>query len=50
MTSLLHDVEIDWGWPQLTAEERVVVRRHEARLEADRRGHTTHTAQENPIT
>lgn len=45
MASLLHDVEIDWGWPQLSAEERAIVRRHEALLQADRKAHTVASAE-----
>lgn len=45
MGSLLHDVEIDWGWPQLNAEQRAVARRHEALLRADRTSHTLETAE-----
>ena len=40
MASLLHDVEIDWCWPQLNERERAIARRHEARLRADRTSHT----------
>lgn len=46
MPSFLHDVEIDWGWPMLTWDERVRVRRHEALLQADRKSHTVTTAQQ----
>ncbi len=46
MPSFLHDVEIDWGWPMLTWDERQRVRRHEALLQADRKSHTVATAQE----
>jgi hypothetical protein len=42
---LLHDVEIDWGWPQLSEGERAIVRRHEALLQADRKSHTVDTAE-----
>jgi len=42
----LHDVEIDWGWPQLSEDERVIARRHEALLQADRKGHTVETAEQ----
>ena len=42
---LLHDVEIDWGWPQLREGERAIVRRHEALLQADRKSHTVDTAE-----
>jgi hypothetical protein len=45
MASLLHDVEIDWGWPQLDESERAVVRRHEALLQADRKAHTIDSAE-----
>ena len=45
MQSLLHDVEIDWGWPELSAEERAIVRRHEALLQADRKSHSVETAE-----
>jgi hypothetical protein len=45
MASLLHDVEIDWGWPQLNENERAVVRRHEALLQADRKAHTVDSAE-----
>ena len=46
MPSYLHDVEIDWGWPQLNELQRAVVRRHEALLQADRKSHTVETARE----
>jgi hypothetical protein len=45
MASLLHDVEIDWGWPRLDDVERAVARRHEALLQADRKAHTVETAE-----
>jgi hypothetical protein len=45
MASLLHDVEIDWGWPRLNEVERATVRRHEALLQADRKAHTVKTAE-----
>ena len=45
MASLLHDVEIDWGWPQLNESERAIVRRHEALLQADRKAHTVDSAE-----
>jgi hypothetical protein len=45
MASLLHDVEIDWGWPQLNLAERAIVRRHEALLQADRKAHTVESAE-----
>ncbi|HEY5922096.1 MAG TPA: hypothetical protein VIV11_10520 [Kofleriaceae bacterium] len=45
LASLLHDVEIDWGWPQLCAEERAIARRHEALLQADRKAHTIESAE-----
>jgi hypothetical protein len=44
MPRLLHDVELDWGWHQLSAEERAIARRHEALLAADRRAHTIESA------
>src|SRR5688500_18524299 len=44
--SMLHDVEIDWGWPQLNERERAIVRRHEALLQADRKSHTVETAEQ----
>lgn len=44
MASLLHDVELDWGWPHLDAAERAIARRHEALLAADRRAHTIDSA------
>ncbi|HSD86242.1 MAG TPA: hypothetical protein VLB44_01965 [Kofleriaceae bacterium] len=44
MGSFLHDVEIDWGWPFLSEEERAIVRRHEARLQSDRKSYTVETA------
>lgn len=44
MASLLHDVELDWGWPHLDAAERLIARRHEALLAADRRAHTIESA------
>ena len=43
--AMLHDVEIDWGWPQLREGERAIVRRHEALLQADRKSHTVDTAE-----
>ncbi len=46
MPSFLHDVEIDWGWHALSSDERLVVRQHEALLQADRKSHTLHTAGE----
>lgn len=46
MSSLLHDVEIDWGWSQLSAAERAIVRRHEALLQADRTAHSVMTAEQ----
>src|SRR6187551_2192707 len=45
MASLLHDVEIDWGWPQLSDEKRAIARRHEALLQADRKAHTVESAE-----
>jgi hypothetical protein len=45
MASLLHDIEIDWGWPRLNESERAIVRRHEALLQADRKAHTIETAE-----
>jgi len=45
MASLLHDVEIDWGWQQLSERERAIARRHEALLQADRKSHTVDTAE-----
>ncbi|HEY5945594.1 MAG TPA: hypothetical protein VIV40_08880 [Kofleriaceae bacterium] len=45
MASLLHDVEIDWGWHALNETERAVVRRHEALLQADRKAHTVDSAE-----
>jgi hypothetical protein len=45
MPSFLHDVEIDWGWPKLSHEERAVVRKHEALLQSDRKSHTVLTAE-----
>lgn len=44
MPSFLHDVEIDWGWYALSSFERLVVRKHEALLQADRKSHTMKTA------
>ncbi len=41
----LHDVEIDWGWHELGAHERLVVRIHEALLQASRTSHTIETAE-----
>lgn len=46
MPSFLHDVEIDWGWPELTPEEQSIVRKHEALLQADRKSHTVLTAEQ----
>jgi hypothetical protein len=43
---MLHDVEIDWGWARLSDEERAIVRRHEAVLQADRKAHSVLTAEE----
>jgi uncharacterized small protein (TIGR04563 family) len=40
MPAYLRRVEIDWSWPQLTLTERAVVRRHEARANADPGTHT----------
>src|SRR5262245_10361519 len=45
MRSLLHDVEIDWGWPQLNDEQRAIARRHEALLRSDRKSHTIESAE-----
>jgi hypothetical protein len=45
MASLLHDVEIDWGWHALNADERAIVRRHEALLQADRKAHSVASAE-----
>jgi hypothetical protein len=41
----LHDVEIDWGWPELSRHERIVVRMHEAVLQASRTAHTIESAE-----
>ena len=41
----LHDVEIDWGWPELSGRERLVVRMHEAVRQANRTSHTIETAE-----
>jgi hypothetical protein len=41
----LHDVEIDWGWGDLTERERLVVRTHEALLQANRTSHTIESAE-----
>jgi uncharacterized small protein (TIGR04563 family) len=38
--------EIDWGWPRLSAPERAVVRRHEARARAEPGAHTVATLRE----
>ena len=46
MPSFLHDVEIDWGWPKLTDEERVLARKHEALLQSDRKAHSVTTAEQ----
>jgi len=46
MPSFLHDVELDWGWPELTFEERALARKHEALLQADRKAHTVATAEQ----
>lgn len=46
MGSCLHDVEIDWGWPDLTPQERRLARKHEALLQADRRAHTVESAEQ----
>lgn len=45
MASRLHDIEIDWGWPELNERERAIVRRHEALLQADRKAHTLDSAE-----
>jgi hypothetical protein len=45
MASLLHDVEFDWGWPALNSDERAIVRRHEALLQADRKAHSVESAE-----
>jgi hypothetical protein len=45
MLSLLHDVEIDWGWSELSEDERTIARRHEALLQADRKAHTVESAE-----
>jgi hypothetical protein len=45
MASQLHDIEVDWGWHQLSESERATVRRHEALLKADRKAHTVKTAE-----
>jgi hypothetical protein len=42
---MLHDVEVDWGWPKLDAAGRVIARRHEARLKADRTALTLETVE-----
>jgi len=46
MPSLLHDVEIDWGWSKLTSEERAIARKHEALLRSDRKSHNVITAEQ----
>src|SRR5262245_20176044 len=45
MTSLLHDVELDWRWPSLTEVQREIARRHEALLRADRQGHSVESVE-----
>ena len=40
MASLLHDVEIDWGWHALNDDQRAIARRYEAQVQADRAAHT----------
>jgi hypothetical protein len=42
---MLHDVEIDWGWRALDGDERAIALRYEARLQADRRAHTTESVE-----
>lgn len=46
MPAYLHDFTIDWGWPRLSEPERGVVRRHEARAQADPHAHTLATLRE----
>ena len=46
MPAYVRRLEIDWSWPQLTEAERAVVRRHEARVEADPRTHSLTTFKE----
>lgn len=46
MASLLHDVEIDWGWPSLNDSERAIARRYEAHVQADRASHTVDSIEE----
>ena len=42
---MLHDVEVDWGWPKLDAAARAIARRHEAQLKADRTALTHETVE-----
>src|SRR6185503_6631518 len=35
MPAYLQQFEIDWSWPRLSESERAVVRRHEARAQAE---------------
>jgi uncharacterized small protein (TIGR04563 family) len=46
MPAYLQHFEIDWGWPRLSEAERAVVRRHEARAQADPGTHTLTTLKE----
>lgn len=46
MPIYLEHFAIDWGWPQLSEAERVVVRQHEARAMADPGSHTRTTLEE----
>lgn len=46
MPAYVQHFEIDWGWPRLSEAERAVVRRHEARAQADPGTHTLATLKE----
>jgi uncharacterized small protein (TIGR04563 family) len=46
MPTYLQHFEIDWGWPRLSEAERTVVRRHEARKQADAAAVTLTTLKE----
>ena len=43
---MLHDVEVDWGWPSLGPDARAVVRRYEAKLKAERTAHTLESVEQ----
>jgi len=43
---MLHDVEIDWGWPKLDPNARAIARRYEAKLRAERTAHTLESVEQ----